>query len=86
MNWARAEYYFRDFLDHIESRRWEGGRIVTDTLSIRLNDSGNLLCIPDNLYIVGTVNMDETTFHFSIKVLDRANTIELNEVNLAYSF
>ena len=38
------------------------------------------------LFRSGTVNMDETTFQFSKKVLDRANTIELNEVNLAYSF
>ncbi len=32
--------------------------------------------------IVGTVNMDETTFSFSRKVLDRAMTIEMNEVDL----
>ena len=38
--------------------------------------------IPDNLYIVGTVNMDETTFPFSKKVLDRANTIEFSKVDL----
>lgn len=40
------------------------------------------LTIPQNLIIVGTVNMDETTFSFSRKVLDRAMTIEMNEVNL----
>lgn len=40
------------------------------------------ICIPQNLIIVGTVNMDETTFSFSRKVLDRAMTIEMNEVNL----
>lgn len=39
--------------------------------------------IPQNLIVVGTVNMDETTFSFSRKVLDRAMTIEMNEVNLA---
>ncbi|MCD4676106.1 MAG: hypothetical protein K8S18_08950 [Desulfobacula sp.] len=39
--------------------------------------------IPDNLFITGTVNMDETTFQFSPKVLDRANAIEFTEVNLA---
>ena len=38
--------------------------------------------IPQNLIVVGTVNMDETTFSFSRKVLDRAMTIEMNEVNL----
>ena len=40
------------------------------------------LTIPQNLILVGTVNMDETTFSFSRKVLDRAMTIEMNEVDL----
>ncbi len=40
------------------------------------------LRIPNNLIVVGTVNMDETTFSFSRKVLDRAMTIEMNEVDL----
>lgn len=38
--------------------------------------------IPQNLIVVGTVNMDETTYSFSRKVLDRAMTIEMNEVDL----
>lgn len=37
--------------------------------------------LSDNLYIIGTVNMDETTFPFSKKVLDRANTIEFSKVD-----
>lgn len=40
------------------------------------------IALPQNLIVVGTVNMDETTFSFSRKVLDRAMTIEMNEVNL----
>jgi hypothetical protein len=40
------------------------------------------ITIPKNLFVVGTVNMDETTFSFSRKVLDRAMTIEMNEVDL----
>lgn len=40
------------------------------------------ICIPQNLIVVGTVNMDETTFSFSRKVLDRAMTIEMNKVEL----
>lgn len=40
------------------------------------------ITIPQNLIVVGTVNMDETTFSFSRKVLDRAMTIEMNEVDL----
>ena len=38
--------------------------------------------IPQNLVVVGTVNMDETTHSFSRKVLDRAMTFEMNEVDL----
>lgn len=40
------------------------------------------IAIPKNLFVIGTVNMDETTFSFSRKVLDRAMTIEMNEVDL----
>ena len=40
------------------------------------------ISLPQNLVVIGTVNMDETTFSFSRKVLDRAMTIELNEVDL----
>ena len=77
MNLARVEYYLSDFLSVIESReKQEDGSILT--AGIAQYDAG----IPDNLYIVGTVNMDETTFPFSRKVLDRANTIEFNYVDL----
>ena len=37
--------------------------------------------LPPNLYIIGTVNVDETTYTFSPKVLDRAFTIEFQEVD-----
>ena len=47
-----------------------------------LKEGGKRLSIPPNLIVVGTVNMDETTFSFSRKVLDRAMTIEMNEVDL----
>jgi 5-methylcytosine-specific restriction protein B len=40
------------------------------------------LSIPRNLVVIGTVNMDETTHSFSRKVLDRAMTIEINQVDL----
>lgn len=48
----------------------------------KTNEDGKRLTIPQNLFVVGTVNMDETTFSFSRKVLDRAMTIEMNEVDL----
>lgn len=45
-------------------------------------EKGKRLSLPANLIVIGTVNMDETTFSFSRKVLDRAMTIEMNEVDL----
>ena len=39
------------------------------------------ISLPPNLIVMGTVNMDETTFSFSRKVLDRAMSIEMNEVD-----
>lgn len=44
------------------------------------------LRIPHNLIVVGTVNMDDTTYQFSRKVIDRAMVIEMNEVNLDKMF
>ena len=81
MNLARVEYYLSDFLSVIESReKTEDGSIRTT--KIAQYEGG----IPENLYIVGTVNMDETTFPFSKKVLDRANTIEFSHVDLMPAF
>ena len=51
-----------------------------DKIRTQFNDEG--ISLPQNLIVVGTVNMDETTFSFSRKVLDRAMTIEMNEVDL----
>lgn len=89
MNLARVEYYFSDFLSIMETRDWDEDEIVTDNLVPKICYSGDEnaeklyanLMIPENLYIVGTVNMDETTFPFSKKVLDRANTIEFSYVD-----
>lgn len=53
---------------------------VTALKSRFTNDGG--IRIPENLIVMGTVNMDETTFSFSRKVLDRAMSFELNEVDL----
>jgi hypothetical protein len=81
MNLARVEYYFSDLLSIMESREWNGDQIVTDPIDIDKSAGGKVI-IPDNVYIIGTVNMDETTHPFSQKVLDRANAIEFNEVKL----
>ena len=94
MNLARVEYYLSDFLSIIETRRFEDDKIVTNNLLAKekfgvsngaYEHYGDLY-LPENLYIVGTVNMDETTFPFSKKVLDRANTIEFSYVDLAPDF
>lgn len=90
MNLARVEYYLSDFLSIIEIRdRRDNGRIESDTLvdtpyyrDPEAEKKFGRAYIPENLYIIGTVNMDETTFPFSKKVLDRANTIEFSFVNL----
>lgn len=90
MNLARVEYYFSDFLSVMETRENSNDRLKSSELlntnlfgqdeAARSQYQG--LHIPENLYLIGTVNMDETTFPFSKKVLDRANTIELSYVDL----
>lgn len=83
MNLARVEYYFSDYLSIIESRKKQGQDIITDNI---VNETELTLHIPDNIYLIGTVNMDDTTFQFSRKVLDRANTIEFSDVDLENLF
>lgn len=87
MNLARVEYYLSDYLSVIESRRKEEDIIVTDSLiyDYEIEDEDSLK-LPENLYLIGTVNMDDTTFQFSRKVLDRANTIEFSDVSLESLF
>ncbi|RCX18600.1 dynein-related subfamily AAA family protein [Fontibacillus phaseoli] len=90
MNLARVEHYFSDMLSILETQEWQDGSIVTapiihDNSLVQEEDQvvyGNL-SIPENVYLIGTVNMDETTHPFSKKVLDRANTIEFNDIFLA---
>jgi 5-methylcytosine-specific restriction protein B len=72
MNLSHVERYFADFLSVMESKE-----------EIPLHSEGSVengvpakLKIPANFFIIGTVNIDETTNMFSPKVLDRANTIE----------
>ena len=83
MNLARVEYYLSDVLSIMETRDYQNGEIITDEIQLEKHTN---LRLPENLYIIGTVNMDETTFPFSKKVLDRANTIEFSYVDLIPSF
>lgn len=57
-------------------------RELTKVESIQEDFVKDGISLPPNLFVVGTVNMDETTYSFSRKVLDRAMTIEMNEVDL----
>ena len=75
MNLSHVERYFADLLSAIESGEeiplYEGSDRKADEKIVPRR-----LPIPNNLFIIGTVNVDETTYMFSPKVLDRANVIE----------
>lgn len=73
MNLSHVERYFSDFLSAMES-----GKPI-----LLYKKPENCECavpekitLPENLFVTGTVNIDETTYMFSPKVLDRANVIE----------
>ena len=72
MNLSHVERYFADFLSVMESKE-EIPLYAEGTVE---NGVPAKLKVPSNLFIIGTVNIDETTNMFSPKVLDRANTIE----------
>jgi len=72
MNLSHVERYFADFLSTMES----GDAIPLHTIEDEENGIPKQINLPKNLFIIGTVNIDETTYMFSPKVLDRANTIE----------
>lgn len=85
MNLARVEHYFSDFLSALESGKpiplhenesIEQGQTESDVAVPRK------LRVPNNVFFTGTVNVDETTYMFSPKVLDRAFTIEFDRVDL----
>lgn len=66
MNLSHVERYFSDFLSHME----------TPDTPFELEGYTRRLDYLENMFVVGTVNIDETTYMFSPKVLDRANVIE----------
>lgn len=91
MNIARVEYYLAEVLSVIERRSRNGqgqivGPVVAPNSSADPSPANgipwNQLTWPANLTLVGSVNMDETTFGFSRKVLDRAFVIEFSIVSL----
>lgn len=83
MNLARVEYYFSDVLSCIETRE----PLLLHSNAVPLEGSNGVsipsrLPVPANLYLVGTVNIDETTSSISDKVLDRALVIDMSSVDL----
>lgn len=97
MNLARVEHYFSDWLSCSESRRLEGAGMVVQqpvplhrsaqpvqaTLSTgEVVEVPNAVPLPTNIVVTGTINVDETTYGISPKVLDRAMVIEFDVVNL----
>lgn len=85
MNLSHVEHYFSGFLQALE--RPEGLRTVRcfDARSLRADDpwrTYNHLSIPRSLRFVGTVNYDETTKPLSLRLLDRANVVQLQATNL----
>jgi energy-coupling factor transporter ATP-binding protein EcfA2 len=81
MNLARVEYYFSDFLSAMES----GEAIPLHSEDALDETVPASLRLPPNVFVVGTVNIDETTHAFSPKVLDRASVIEFNEVLIQHA-
>lgn len=85
MNLARVEQYLAEILSRIEDRRPSatGG---FDTIPLLASNAGAgdwaHVVLPSNFALVGTVNMDESAHGFSRKVLDRAFTLELSEIDL----
>lgn len=73
MNLSHVERYFADFLSAMESD--ESIPLHPETNELWDNIPAEIR-LPDNLFVIGTVNIDETTYMFSPKVLDRANVIE----------
>ena len=72
MNLSHVERYFADFLSAMES----GEEIPLHSGDSDWSDVPPALQLPKNLFLIGTVNIDETTYMFSPKVLDRASVIE----------
>ncbi|GEO10983.1 MrcB family domain-containing protein [Segetibacter aerophilus] len=83
MNLSHVERYFADFLSVMESQDRKGILLHSDKNRTDTSDTAipNSIKLPANLFIIGTVNIDETTYMFSPKVLDRANVIEFRVTN-----
>jgi hypothetical protein len=80
MNLSHVERYFADFLSAMELSNKTGALKLHSAGKAVTRDSviiAEAVDFPSNLFVVGTVNVDETTYMFSPKVLDRATVIEI---------
>ncbi|MBO9706703.1 MAG: hypothetical protein J7521_00695 [Caulobacter sp.] len=87
MNLARVEYYFSDILSAVESRHEL--QLHSSGVPMMGSTGGEVpasLRVPANLFLIGTINVDETTSTLSDKVMDRAVVIDMSEVDLAGFF
>lgn len=82
MNIARVEYYFAEMLSILELPR-EDERFISLVSSKAASDPAKMkegkIWIPSNIWYVGTINNDDSTFAVSDKVYDRAIPIDLDE-------
>ncbi len=81
MNLSHVERYFADFLSAMELED-KSGALKLHAAGVAVTRTGEPVLgkidFPTNLFIIGTVNIDETTYMFSPKVLDRANVMEIH--------
>jgi len=81
-----AELLKKDIFQGCQEEKGEEKLYTEDELAILRELKSEGLRLPENLFIVGTVNMDDTTHQFSRKVIDRAFTIEMNGDKLSSMF
>lgn len=82
MNLARAEHYFAQFISVLEKEENPVIRLYNPSLRAKLYNGDAYpaeIPIGRNVLFTGTVNVDESTYHFSDKILDRANVITLHQ-------
>lgn len=82
MNLARAEHYFAQFISVLEQEEHRVIRLYNPSLMPRIYNSASYpaeIPVGRNVIFTGTVNVDESTYHFSDKILDRANVITLHQ-------
>jgi 5-methylcytosine-specific restriction endonuclease McrBC GTP-binding regulatory subunit McrB len=84
MNLARPEYYLAPILSALETAEHtiDLGVPTSTVMTVEGETLRNPFILPLNVHITGTLNVDETTFGLSDKLLDRANVIELTDVDL----